>query len=350
MSIKSELSVLKVNIQNAKNKLYTNLVDKGVTDITTASTLDVMADSVSDIVTGGGGSSEGGNPFEAIGYSEIPQYIQDGIDYSKTIYDNWDASITSCINKYKEDKQLVYFPLVDTSNVTTMRSMFSGCINLQNVPQINTSNVTDMGYMFGYCGKLTSLDVSLFNTSKVTDMKSMFISCGGLTSLDVSKFDTSNVTEMSNMFNYCSGLTSLDVSSFDTSNVTDMSNMFGYCSKLQAIYGYLDWSKISSYPNNFYNDFSFTLRKFTIKNLGKTGTTFNFSGIYLQNWGNEKDTTTYPLSVGARQSLVDSLLTYSYDRASNGLSTCTIQLQSNVKARLTSDEIAQITAKGFTIA
>ena len=54
MSIKSELSVLKVNIQNAKNKLYTNLVDKGVTDITTASTLDAMADSVSNITVGGG--------------------------------------------------------------------------------------------------------------------------------------------------------------------------------------------------------------------------------------------------------------------------------------------------------
>lgn len=57
MSIKTELSLLKTNIQNAKNKLYTNLVDKGVKDITTASTLDVMADSVSDIVTG---TSSGG--------------------------------------------------------------------------------------------------------------------------------------------------------------------------------------------------------------------------------------------------------------------------------------------------
>ena len=87
----------------------------------------------------------------------------------------------------------------------------------------------------------------------------------------------------------------------------------------------------------------------TIKNLGKTGTTFNFNNTYLQNWGDESNTTTYPLSVGARQSLVDSLLTYSYDRAANGLSNCKIQLHSKVKARLTADEITAIQNKGYTI-
>ena len=64
--------------------------------------------------------SESGNLFETIGYPVTPQYIQDGIEYSKTIKDNWDASITSCKDKYKDNTQLVYFPLVDTSNVTNM--------------------------------------------------------------------------------------------------------------------------------------------------------------------------------------------------------------------------------------
>ena len=401
MSIKSELSVLKVNIQNAKDKLYTNLVDKGVTDITTASTLDVMADSVSDIVTGTSSGSD--NIFEAIGYEATPQYIQAGIDYSKTIYDNWNASITSCNEKFKEDKQLMYFPLVDTSNVTTMASMFSSCTNLQYVPPIDTSNVTTMASMFYYCitlpyvppidtsnvtdmstmfyncSVLTSLVLSSFDTSKVTKMGHMFYGCSGLTSLDLSSFNTSNVstmirmfsncynltsldlssfhtssvTDMSYMFYTCSGLTSLDLSSFNTSNVSSMSNMFNYCNNLQRIDGYLDWSKISSYPSSFITSngtYGYPLRYMRIKNLGKTGTTFNFNNNNIQNWGDETDTSTYPLSIGARQSLVDSLLTYSFDRATNGLSTCTIQLQSKVKARLTSDEIAAITAKGFTIA
>ena len=128
--------------------------------------------------------------------------------------------------------------------------------------------------------------------------------------------------------------------------------MFYYCYKLQRIDGFIDWTKISSYPSGFISSnstYAYPLRYMTIKNLGKTGTTFNFNNNNLQNWGDESDTTTYPLSVGARQSLVDSLLTYSFDRAANGLSNCTIQLHPNVKARLTADEITAIQNKGYTI-
>ena len=62
-------------------------------------------------------------------------------------------------------------------------------------------------------------------------------------------------------------------------------------------------------------------------------------------WGVNSDTIT-----DARQSLIDSLITYSYDRATAGYSTCTVTLAADTKAVLTSDEIAAITAKGFTIA
>ena len=137
-----------------------------------------------------------------------------------------DAEITS-IKKWK----------IDTSNVTSMSSMFSYCESLTSLDlsSFNTSNVTDMSYMFDYCRALTSLDVSSFNTSNVTDMNYMFGECYALTSLDLSSFDTSNVTDMSYMFNYCSSLTSLDLSSFDTSNATDMSYMFSECSSLTSL-------------------------------------------------------------------------------------------------------------------
>lgn len=66
----------------------------------------------------------------------------------------------------------------------------------------------------------------------------------------------------------------------------------------------------------------------------------------------------YPLTTSAwgdgseenRRSLVDSLLTYSYDRAAAGWSAATVALSETVKARLTDEEIAAITAKGYTIA
>ena len=72
------------------------------------------------------------------------------------------------------------------------------------------------------------------------------------------------------------------------------------------------------------------------------------SFTYWSVWGVEDETV--PLSAGARQSLIDTLITYSYDRATAGYSTCTVTLHANTKALLTQDEIAQITAKGYTIA
>lgn len=50
-----------------------------------------------------------------------------------------------------------------------------------------------------------------------------------------------------------------------------------------------------------------------------------------------------------RKSLVDSLLTYSFDRAKAGYSTYTVTLHADALARLTDGEIAAIAAKGYTI-
>ena len=142
----------------------------------------------------------------------------------------------------------------DTSNVTSMSSMFDQCSALTSLDLsgFDTSNVTDMSYMFNQCSALTSLDLTGFDTSKVTNMYAMFTTCCALTSLDLSGFDTSNVTNMSSMFKECSGLTSLDLSGFDTSNVTNMNRMFSSCWELNTIYCDDTWTCDSS-ENMFYD-------------------------------------------------------------------------------------------------
>ena len=90
-----------------------------------------------------------------------------------------------------------------------------------------TSNGTNMSYLFNY-SEASELNLSHFNTSNVTTMASMFSYCRKLKSLDISNFDTSNVTAMNNMFAECSQLQSLDLSGFDTGNVTTMDSMFSY--------------------------------------------------------------------------------------------------------------------------
>ena len=229
--------------------------------------------------------------------------------------------------------------------------MFGGCSGLTSldVSHFDTSNVTIMSCMFESCKSLTSLDVSNFDTSKVTTMQSMFGSCSGLNSLDLSNFDTSKVTNMGSMFSTCGNLTSLDLSNFNTSNVTNMDSMFQNCGKLTKVDGYISFKSYSSstMSNRYFLGYSSnsSLRKITFKDIGYHSNATQFNMSYATVWGVNSDTIT-----DARQSLVDSLITYSFDRATNGYSTCTVTLEANTKAVLTEDEIAAITAKGFTIA
>ena len=200
----------------------------------------------------------------------------------------------------------------DTSAVTSMLSMFHGCSGLTSLDLsgFDTSAVTSMDYMFSDCSSLTSLDLSGFDTSAVTSMSRMFAYCSGLTSLDLSGFNTSAVTSMLSMFHGCSGLTSLDLSGFDTSAVTSMDYMFSDCSSLTSlILG----------PNFF---------------KAPNVTSIDFS--YCSKWTNN--------------TVVTSLVTNSYDRATAGLKTMTLKLSTNTKAALTDEQKAAITAKGYTIA
>ena len=126
---------------------------------------------------------------------------------------------------------------LNTSQVTSMRSMFYNCSALTtlDVSHFNTQNVTSMRTMFYSCSGLTTLNLSSFNTQKVENMYMMFMNCQNLTALDVSSFNTSRVTDMSNMFQTCKSLTTLDLSNFNTQNVTSMIQMFYYCENLMNV-------------------------------------------------------------------------------------------------------------------
>ena len=128
---------------------------------------------------------------------------------------------------------------IDTSMVTKMSYMFENCLKIKvfDLSHFDTSNVTDMGYMFSGCSSvfLESIDFSTFDTSKVENMSGMFSDCKYIKTLYLSSFSTLNVTDMSNMFSNCSSLASLDLQRFDTSKVTNMSRMFSGCSNLISL-------------------------------------------------------------------------------------------------------------------
>ena len=128
--------------------------------------------------------------------------------------------------------------VLDTSNVTNMKSMFGGNISLIsiNVSNFNTSNVTNMSSMFSghrstpsyICSSslIEIIGLESFDTSNVTDMSGMFFADKKLKSLNLSSFDTSKVTDMQTMFEAVDSIETLDLSNFNTSNVISMFRMF----------------------------------------------------------------------------------------------------------------------------
>ena len=112
------------------------------------------------------------------------------------------------------------------------------------------------------------------------------------------------------------------------------------CKIIQIQYPYsirgLDLDSVETLAINASESITRPVQYANLRNLGKSSLdTYNLQGIEL--W------------MHYRQTLVDSLITNSYDRAANGMPPATIRLFSDVFSELTDTEKAQITAKGFTL-
>lgn len=68
-------------------------------------------------------------------------------------------------------------------------------VDIKNLENLDTSNVTSMQSMFNDMTSLTSIDVNNFDTSNVINMRLMFEWMQSLTSLDISSFDTTELLE-----------------------------------------------------------------------------------------------------------------------------------------------------------
>ena len=171
-------------------------------------------------------------------------------------------------------KNIVFDESFNTYAPTSLKDFFKNCTALETISglkYLNTTNVTDMGYMFSGCSALTSLDLTNFNTSKVESMRDMFEDCSALESLNLTNFNTENVTDMYGMFYQCEKLSSLDLSKFNTEKVEDMSWMFSYL-KLSS----LDLSNFNTEKvREMFNMFSFCQ---------------NLSSLNLTNFNTEKVT------------------------------------------------------------
>ena len=389
---------------------------------------------VSEIVYGTGDT--GKLNFKAIGYSDVPEPLKDGLEYAKEIQENWKGNETNLSNKFKGHTKLVFLPPIDFSKATNMNNCFSDCYCLSSLPEeVCFSNVTSMANCFASCYSLgvippmdtskvtnfrycflstkiksinldttsaTNMDstfygciflkeVNFTDTSKVTDFQECFRGCSELE--EINPFSTSSATTLSGLFMKCSKL--LQAPILSTSSVKSMSECFSDCTRLMEIPDW-DYSNVTNFSGfcsscmgltvaremdtskatnlgMFYNcknlkrieglsfksmgsisyssSFIFSstsnnnvTRYILLKDIGTNSSCTKLVMTSAQVWGIDSDEIP-----DARQSLIDSLLTYSFDRRAAGYSDCTIQLYKDVKAVLTSEELASIQAKGYII-
>ena len=274
----------------------------------------------------------------------IPSNIREGTSLfgvEGTMAGTWDSSqITSCREIFEYNKEMINAPYFDTSNAKDMSYMFQYCESLETVPTYNTSIVENLSYMFQNCQKLISANFD--DTSKVTNMSYMFQYCDNLTS--VSLKDTSKVTRMDAMFAYCVSLK--NAPELNTSNVRNFSTAFTRCSKLETMPMY-DASK-------FVNIFDVVSNAHLLTSMGGL---LNLGKAYTKKTKNDMN---YKLNISASTKLThDSLmnvinglydLNLTYDVANGGtLYTQQLVLGSTNLAKLTAEEIAICTAKGWSV-
>ena len=378
-------------LESTKANIKQAIVNKGVS-VSDTDTFASYADKIGQI---SGGSSATALDFSTVNYAYAPTSLKNGLDASVAYLNRWTG------NHFDLDSELMFMPkveIVDSEPVYmsqvgncfpkllifpdidfkhknidgfqfmynskaisihlkninftgSLESLFDGCDNLSDLTYSGLtidSNVTDASNCFNDCKKLTTVP-NLFNGAQtgLTTLDDMFSGCSNLTTIDLSSWKFGQVTSMRSMFGGCSNVQTIDITGIDTSQMTSDSNMkyiFNACPSLVRVRGAMDLigMNLTAPPSLGYVVTSLTT--ITYKNLG-SDPQITYLDLYPDDcyakWGLGDEES--------KQSFIDSVLTYSYDRTANGLPTIEIMMQAEQKALLTEEQITAIQAKGYTI-
>lgn len=352
-----QIDIELAKLKKTKTSIAQSITAKGgvLTDPSDFGTYSMAVDNLPSTVT----------DFSVIGYSSVPEPFNQGIEYAKQIKDTWDSSITNCGSKYDNDLNLYFFPVVNVDNVTQMQFMFQNT-NLLVVPDLNTPKCENLMGTFEGCGNLLYADLSNWTLSNVVSVTFMFDGCKRVPTIILPKGLRPTYAEK--MFNNCTALTQINIKDIDFSQCTDMASAFancdgltvipklntGNCTKLDSIFSGsdnlvrvegIDMKSVSGNQSLFGSLFSDNkkLRYLLIKNFGNANMPTSYTSFKrLSCWG-ANDVTN---NTDAKQSLIDTFITYSINRSSNPM---TVTLHSYTYNKLTADEIQQAANKGYNL-
>ena len=212
--------------------------------------------------------------------------------------------------------------IYNTSSVKTIRQCFSGCEALEEIPYFDTSSVTNMTNAFQNCKAITTIPE--LNFSSLADayqnygVYGMFNGCTSLKNIPT--IPTGNLEMFNSMFYGCSSLET--VPELNTQKVNNVYTTFNGCSSLKDFGGFL--------------------------NLGKayTRATANYN-VYVLDLS-ACSQLTHDSLMNVINKLYDLNLTYNV--AGGGtLYTQTLKIGATNKAKLTAEEIAIATNKGWSV-
>lgn len=225
-----------------------------------------------------------------------------------------------------------------------VRRLFSGCKNIGN--RLPVKDFPDnVGNIDNLHTDSDAMDLSgqTLTAHGATILESLFKTSYRLT--HAPRLDAPVAENVAQMFQWNNALRIVpDYTAIAPLNMEYMLQSEHYSNALSRIEG-LNFARVTNAaifgPQGYPDCRKGGLRYMRIVNLGQSElTAYDFSLATVWGTGSEE----------ARQSLVNSLLTDSYDRAAAGMAPATVSLSTASKAALTSEEIAAITAKGFTIA
>ena len=135
-----------------------------------------------------------------------------------------------------------------SSKATSLYAMFHMCKKLKSVKlgSIIKSSITDLSQMFVNDSLLETVDVTGCDTSGVTTMNSMFSGCTSLT--DCSFLEKSDLSEITNMENTFNGTSISDFSFLNTLNVAKVRTIHSMLANNKKIISITcpDWFKLST--------------------------------------------------------------------------------------------------------
>lgn len=266
-------------LEETKEAIKQSIIAKGVS-VSEEDTFRSYADKIETIESGGGtGDCSVSACFDDVGYTFVPVYIQEGLQTAAQFKAAWNPENTTIdMTGYKDST--VFFPKIDTSNVTTLQSVFQDTSILvfpnNDFPSLNSAN--SLSDTFNNATRLVSVDFGELADYEYV-LWSTFANCNNLERIFVHGQNPSFKLWIGS-FRNCQSLSDItQCNIFNYINTTDcnLDSTF-YYSKLLRDFNFVNpISMDSSFYGCNLNDKNITL---TYNDYSNTDTTYYATTFY----------------------------------------------------------------------